>query len=101
MTYLTWCLFNANSNSFKFCSIGGIAIRSIALDAELVASRKALCWCHACPIAVFFVLHFVEAVELADDLVHRTAFHHYSGSIRRVICRYLRRAEGESGPYCG
>jgi len=85
MTYLTWCLFNADSNSFKFCSIGGIAIRSIALDAELVASCKALSWCHARPIAVFFVLHFVEAVELADGLIHGNAYLHYTGRVRSVF----------------
>jgi hypothetical protein len=45
-----------------------------------VASRKALGWCQACPIAVFFVLHFVEVVELADSLIHGIACLYYTGA---------------------
>src|SRR5260370_39454269 len=70
MTYLTWFLFNANSNSFKFCSIGGIAIGSITLDAHLMAGREALSGRQALPVAVFFILHFFEGREFADRLIH-------------------------------
>src|SRR6267378_4003036 len=85
MTYLTLCLLNASSNSFKFCSIGGIAIGSITFDAHLMAGREALSGCQALPVAVFFVLHFFEGREFPDRLIHGKACLHYTGKVRSVF----------------
>jgi hypothetical protein len=46
-----------------------------------MASREALSGCQALPIAIFFILHFFEAAQFADGLIHGNACFYYTGEV--------------------
>jgi hypothetical protein len=70
---LAWWRLNANGNFPKVGSIGGVAKGSVSFDTHLMARSDTLSGGFAMPIAVFFVLRFVEAIELPDSVIHRIA----------------------------
>jgi len=45
-----------------------------------MTGRETLGGCQALPVAIFFVLHFVEGREFADGLIHEIACIHYTGT---------------------
>jgi hypothetical protein len=69
-TYLTWFALKADSNCFKFSSIGGRAMRAIPLDAHLMTRRNPLTRRNALPVAIFLVLHILERLEFLRNHLH-------------------------------
>jgi len=75
-------LLKASDDSLEVCSIGGIAMGPITLDAHLMASRESLGGRNALPVAVFFGLHFLEGSEFADGFVQGAPISITPGGLR-------------------
>src|SRR5665213_1135855 len=88
--YLTLWAFKADKSSFKSLSIGFDPLHAVRIDAVVKDGRDALSRWYALPVAILFVLHFLEGRELADGLFHRIAYIHYIG-VRSPFgrCPYL------------
>jgi hypothetical protein len=69
-TYLTWFALKADSNCFKFSSIGGMAMRAVPLNAHLVTGRDALARGESRPVTVFLILNLFKGLKLLRNHLH-------------------------------